>query len=115
MIIKDRGNIKWTSLMLVEHRKKLEKLKKSENNKEKPELAKDELKRLDFLLKKALNENLKIKVTYYYKNDFHQWKGEIEKIDSISKQIILSSDEKKEDKKFKIELEDITNIELFNQ
>ena len=28
MTIKDRGNIKWTSLMLVEHRKKLAKLKK---------------------------------------------------------------------------------------
>ena len=112
MTIKDRGNIKWTSLMLVEHRKKLAKLKKGENDKMKPELAKDELKRLDYLLKKALNENLKIKITYYYKNNFQQWKGVIVKIDSISKQIILSSGENKVGEKKKIELDDIMDIEL---
>ena len=78
----------------------------------KPELAKDELKRLDYLLKKALNENLKIKITYYYKNNFQQWKGVIVKIDSISKQIILSSGENKVREKKKMELDDIMDIEL---
>ncbi|MGM0438241.1 MAG: YolD-like family protein, partial [Bacillota bacterium] len=58
-------------------------------------------------------ENLKIKVTYYYKNDFHQWKGEIEKMDSIAKQITLSSDEKNNRDDI-IKIEDIIDIEILN-
>ena len=65
-------------------------------------------------IKRRINENSEIKATYYYKNDFHQWKGEIEKINFISNQIIISSDEKKEDKKIKIELKNIMDIDLLN-
>ena len=115
MTIKDRGNIKWASLMLVEHREKLKKLKESESNKKKPELREDELQRMDYLLKKALREKLTIKVSYYHKKNFHQWRGKIKKLRSVTRQIILSNGENAtEGEKIKIELKDIVDIELLN-
>ncbi|MGM0411167.1 MAG: YolD-like family protein [Bacillota bacterium] len=110
MSIKDRGNIKWTSLMLVEHREKLEKLKRSENKIKKPELSEEKLNRLDYLFKKALNKNLNIKITYYQRKHLHQWKGKIKKISPENSQVIFYNNKKNE--KLKINLEDIVNIEL---
>jgi len=112
MSIKDRGNIKWTSLMLVEHRKKLEKLKNNENNKEKPELSEDELERLNYILKRAINENLNIEVIYYHKKNFHHCKGKIMKIKSFPQKIILNSNEKYN--KIKILINDIIDIKLID-
>ncbi len=68
--IKDRGNIKWTSLMLVEHRKKLEKLKKSEGNKKRPELDQQIYEQFDYKIKLALKEKIEVKITYYYNKDY---------------------------------------------
>jgi hypothetical protein len=35
MNLKDRGNKKWTAMMLIEHRKRLKELKESEKNRKK--------------------------------------------------------------------------------
>jgi hypothetical protein len=38
MNFKDRGNKKWTAMMLIEHRDRLKKLKEHEDDREKPTL-----------------------------------------------------------------------------
>lgn len=112
MSIKDRGNIKWTSLMLVEHRKKLENLKNSENNKKKPQLSEDELKRLNYIFQKAISENLIVEIKYYYQKNFHHCKGKIIKIKSFPAKIILNNDEN--ENKIEILKNDIVDINLIN-
>lgn len=112
MSIKDRGNIKWTSLMLVEHRKKLENLKNSENNKKKPQLSEDELKRLNYIFQKAISENLIVEIKYYYQKKFHHCEGKIIKIKSFPAKIILNNDEN--ENKIEILKNDIVDINLIN-
>ena len=112
MSIKDRGNIKWTSLMLVEHRKKLENLKNNENNKKKPQLSEDELKRLNYIFQKAISENLIVEIKYYYQKNFHHCKGKIIKIKSFPAKIILNNDEN--ENKIEILKNDIVDINLIN-
>ena len=89
MFIKDRGNIKWTSLMLVEHRKALEKLKNNEELKEKHELTEQELKRLNRIVKEALKLNELVDIVYYKQGKFKEIKGLIKKYLPLKRQILL--------------------------
>ena len=108
MTIKDRGNIKWTSLMLVEHKEKLKKLKEEEKNREKPELTGDELQRLDYMLREALQEKLEVVINYYRKKRFQEKKGQIVECDSINNEITLKAGQEK----MKISLSNIVDIKV---
>jgi hypothetical protein len=87
--IKDRGNIKWTSLMLVEHRKKLEELKNSEKNREKPDLDQQIYEVFNYKVKEAVEKNMKVKITYYKNNDVRGITTHIKDFDSNQKKLIL--------------------------
>lgn len=76
-MIKDRGNIKWTSLMLTEHREKLEELFEHENDIEKPILDEQQLERLDILIREAVRDQFSVKVLYYKSRRLHESKGKI--------------------------------------
>ena len=81
MDIKDRGNIKWTSLMLVEHRKKLEELKESENDKIRIELDEQIYELFDYRIKSAIKEKIKVKITYFDNKDYKNITTYIKKFD----------------------------------
>ncbi|MFI5359076.1 MAG: YolD-like family protein [Halanaerobiales bacterium] len=76
-MIKDRGNIKWTSLMLTEHREKLKELYERDKDIEKPVLDEQHLERLDFLLGEAVRLQANIEVLYYENRRLHQYEGKI--------------------------------------
>ena len=59
-MLKDRGNKKWTSLMLVEHRKKLKKIKDKKDNIN--ETKKQDPQEMNEIFQKAINENIKVKI-----------------------------------------------------
>jgi len=79
-MLKDRGNKKWTSLMLVEHQKKLREFKKNKNNKEKPDLEEHRLQKMNYILNKAINTGTKISIKYYKNQRYLTYKGKIDKI-----------------------------------
>jgi hypothetical protein len=107
--IKDRGNIKWTSLMLVEHRKKLEELKESENDKKRLELDEQLYELFDYKIKVALKENIKVKITYYINNNYEKIQAHIKGFNKQNKSLIL-----KTSKKTEIKLKDIIDINLLS-
>ena len=76
-MLKDRGNKKWTSLMLVEHRKGLEEILKHEEDIDRPELDDQQLERLDCVIQDALRDNLLVEVIYYESRRLHRVKGSI--------------------------------------
>jgi len=80
MTIKDRGDIKWTSLMLTEHREALKKLKQEENNIEKPELDEQQLEEMNYFIQKAIREKTRVRIIYFKEN-------RIQKTESIIKEI----------------------------
>lgn len=89
MNIKDRGNKKWTSLMLVEHKKRLKELKEKEGQLEKPELDEQLKEEINFKLKQALTDDLLVELEYYKNKSFIRDTGKISKVDNIEKYIEL--------------------------
>lgn len=84
--IKDRGNIKWTALMLTEHRDKLKKLKEMDGWIEKPELDEQELERLDALLQEAIKDQFTVKLLYYRDKRINELEG---KLNLVGQQLFL--------------------------
>lgn len=76
-MIKDRGNIKWTSLMLTEHREKLEELYEHEKDIKKPLLDEQQLERLDRLIKEADRRQHSVKLVYYQNRQVQEIEGRI--------------------------------------
>jgi hypothetical protein len=75
-MLKDRGSIKWTTLMLPEHVKALREWDYHERHDEvKPNLDEDQLVEMDFILQKALHDNLRVLIRFY--NNKHKQKEHI--------------------------------------
>ncbi|MFW6015713.1 MAG: YolD-like family protein, partial [bacterium] len=74
-MIKDRGNIKWTSLMLTEHRKKLEEIFDRRGDIDKPILDEQHQEELNYKVKEAIEKNNAVKVIYYENKRLHQVEG----------------------------------------
>jgi len=77
-MIKDRGNIKWTSLMLTEHRKGLEELFKHEDDVEMPVLDEQKIEELERTLQEAIRNNKIVEITYYNNRRHHNIRGKIQ-------------------------------------
>jgi hypothetical protein len=91
MNLKDRGNKKWNSLMLVEHQRKLRELKLNENNQDKPELDQQQLADINFKIQKSLNENLTLKIIYYENKKIKNTTGKILKIQEYKKEVKIKT------------------------
>lgn len=109
MDINDRGNIKWTSLMLVEHRKKLEELKESEKYKERPELDDQLYELFNYRIKEAFENNVKVKITYYQDHEYKEVNTYIKEYDTYQKKLLLKGKSPKE-----INFVDIIDISLIS-
>ena len=104
MNFKDRGNKKWTAMMLIEHRKELKKLKEHEDDREKPTLDDQEKEMINTKLQQAIHNNLAIIIKYYEDKKFKTITGTIKKTD-VNKGVIFISDKK-------IKVENLLEIKL---
>lgn len=104
MNFKDRGNKKWTAMMLIEHRDRLKELKEHEDDIEKTTLDDQEKANINFKLKQALQNNLEVKIKYYADKRFKTVTGVIKTVDINRKELVI--DEKK------IKFEDLLGIKL---
>jgi hypothetical protein len=93
MNFKDRGNKKWTAMMLIDHRDRLKKLKEHEDDREKPILDDQEKAAINSKLQQAIDNNLSVAVKYYEDKEFKTISGTIKKVD-VSRRIIIISDKK---------------------
>lgn len=73
--------------MLVEHQKKLKELKLREADVEKPELDQQELNKIDFKLKEALNKDLAVRIKFYENNRVKILEAKILKIEKHKQQL----------------------------
>ncbi|HLV10320.1 MAG TPA: YolD-like family protein [Halanaerobiales bacterium] len=93
-MIKDRGNIKWTSLMLTEHREKLRELFNRDNEQKKPELDEQKKEELDFIIQMAVKQNLPIIIYYFEDRKEQKIRGVIRKYVSLKDLLVISDDKK---------------------
>lgn len=96
-MIRDRGSIKWTAMMLPEHVELLRQWAKEDSHQEKPELDEQRLEEFNQLLNRSFNEKKELIFTYYKHHTFHKMKGYVIDINTFSGWIrILGENEQKE-------------------
>ncbi|QOS76704.1 YolD-like family protein [Paenibacillus sp. JNUCC31] len=87
----DRGNKKWTSLLLSEHRERLLQWKASLGKQERPVLTPERSNELAFLIQEAFYEQSYITITYFSGDEFQQLHGKIKNCRLDIKSIEVSS------------------------
>ena len=89
----DRGNIKWTSLMLPEHVELLQNFF-DENKIEKPILSEDKLEEIQYTLEEAFHHKLALAITYFKRDKKLGVQGEIEKFNPLQQVLVLQTFDK---------------------
>lgn len=84
-MIRDRGRIKWTSLMLPEHVKMLREWAKEEQWEERGELDEQWLEELDGIVQFALAGKKKIAIRYFQDCHSRTVTGVIQKMDPVER------------------------------
>ncbi|MDY0396120.1 YolD-like family protein [Virgibacillus halophilus] len=100
----DRGTKKWSAMMLTEHQEALTKLFHYDKHTEKPFLSEDQVAKIDFMLRRAVSDDLSIAITYYSEEGFHNIKGKITSINAYNKTLLM--------KGYMIDMEDVTEAEI---
>jgi len=86
-MIRDRGRIKWTSMMLPEHVKFLRNWAKEDSWETEKPLDEQMLEQLDVVLQEVQELKKMISVEYYEDHHYHTARGRIRKIDPLAKEI----------------------------
>lgn len=85
-MIRDRGRIKWNSLMLPEHVKMLREWAKEGTWTEQKQLDEQKLEMLDGIAAEAMEFGSSVVITYFKANDYAQLTGTIHYFDSLQKE-----------------------------
>ena len=91
--IRDRGQIKWTAMMLPEHRKELKDLWEAQDDVDKPIFDDDQLAELSQDISVCIQESRLVSVKYYCSKRYHIVKGIISKYDPELAVILVETGE----------------------
>jgi len=107
---KDRGTIKWTSLMLPEHVQMVKKIWKEEEKVQKPVLDEQELEEINFVLHRALHDNLTLDIQYFDDGFLETVRAKLTYINGYEKKISLIEWKSKD--KVKLVFDQIISVEV---
>lgn len=108
-MLKDRGTIKWTAMMLPEHVAMLRKLKESTNYKAKPILDEQFLEELNETMCISMQAKEAIELTYYHEHDYKSISGVIQSFDIVTKCVRIVS---KEGSSVQLKAENIIDVKM---
>lgn len=86
-MIRDRGRIKWVSMMLPEHVKLLREYNESLDKVEKPVLDEQKYEEFNKVIRRAKEENITLQFTYYQKGEMKKLVGNIHYIDQLKREL----------------------------
>lgn len=89
-MVNDRGDIKWTSLMLPEHVQMIKEMWAEDDKKEKPILDEQQIEENAMKLQLAIHNDLSIEIKYFKDHDFHTVEGKLKSI--VAGDCIIFSD-----------------------
>lgn len=92
-MIHDRGGMKWTSLMLPEHKRKLVELYQEQFYENKPFLDEQKKEDLNCSLAEALSNHGVIRVVFFHNRGFHSFVGAVEKVNLLTGKLYLVGEE----------------------
>ncbi|EIT84972.1 hypothetical protein A374_13035 [Fictibacillus macauensis ZFHKF-1] len=109
MSIRDRGAIKWTSLMLPEHVKQLRELDWNQSKKVKPELDEQQLELIEETICEAMEKNSDLCFTYFQKDNFHLIIGKVHIVDTYKRELRIVDFH---DDVHRIKLDDLIDVKI---
>jgi hypothetical protein len=86
-MIRDRGTIKWTAMMLPEHVKMLREHQSDQDYGRKPELDEQKHEELNETICAAMEENKILEFTYYERGKTAQLYGHVHYVDEIKREL----------------------------
>lgn len=107
-MIRDRGNMKWTSMMLPEHVKLLRNWSEADTYQEKPELDEQQLEQFNEIICMAMEEHVELVFTYYHEHFHHTCSGYVHYIDPI--QHTLRIVDEQSDNRIQLPIEAIVDV-----
>lgn len=90
-MINDRGNIKWTAMMLPEHLDLLKEYKRADHVEPIRVLTEWESEELQQTIEQAINQQLDIKLNVWEGGKYTQWNGIIKSINLHTNELILET------------------------
>lgn len=87
MAIRDRGNIKWTSMMLPEHVKLLRDWAKEDAFEKQPELDEQKLEQMNEVICDAMAYGSELSITYFDQTRHYTIRGLIHYVDEIKQKL----------------------------
>jgi hypothetical protein len=111
-VIKDRGNKKWVSLMLPEHKKLLGKFYQSQNDVKMPELDEQRLEEINATLLTAIHENRLVLVTYFKANRYHEKTGMIKSCNTLTGTVVLITEQSEYQDSLMIPFSSIIQVQM---
>ncbi|SEA54550.1 YolD-like protein [Thalassobacillus cyri] len=90
--LRDRGTIKWTSLMLPEHVKMVKEVWKEDERIEKPILDEQQAMEIGYTLRRSLADDLTIEVKYHNGFNFNYARCKILTINQLEGKLIATDD-----------------------
>ncbi|MGO4888393.1 YolD-like family protein [Anaerobacillus sp. MEB173] len=86
-MIRDRGNIKWTAMMLPEHVEMLKTLEEKTVYKTKPIVDEQQLTEMNETLCEAMAENQSLYFTYFQHHNYHVLVGKVHDFDQVNEKL----------------------------
>ncbi|MFJ7666730.1 YolD-like family protein [Lysinibacillus sp. NPDC097195] len=90
-MIRDRGTIKWTAMMLPEHVQKIKEWKQEVFAEAPRELAEWELEELQQTIEQAINQQLDVTLTIWEGAKYLQWTGTIQSLNYNVHELVLET------------------------
>lgn len=90
-MFRDRGNIKWVSLMLPEHVRLLKEYKQDLQAIEKPIVDEQKYEEFNTIISQAIEENIYLEFTYYQKGYLKQIVGQVRHVNQLNKELHIIS------------------------
>jgi hypothetical protein len=89
-VIRDRGNIKWTAMMLPEHVKLLRDWAKEDEFETKPELDEQQLDQMNEVIEEAMTYGEELFITYFDQAYHNTIRGTIHSVDEVGQKLRVS-------------------------
>lgn len=107
--MKDRGAIKWSAMMLPEHKKLLAKIYDEPEYVEKPILDENKCGEINLILLLAIRESRLVRIKYYQEHTFCKIEGIIKKYISTEKRLKIIDNL---DKIMFLDIDQIVDVEM---
>ncbi|MFJ3389951.1 YolD-like family protein [Lysinibacillus sp. NPDC086135] len=91
-MLNDRGNMKWTAMMLPEHLMKIKEWKQEQYYDKKRELTEWEMEEIEQIVQLAYKLHEEVKITFWSDNKLHDVGGKITAINAFHKELLLDID-----------------------